>query len=129
MIIPTPNKNPITSCYVNNDNDNEYIPYQSTLDNVILKNIQHPFFNIIADSSGNEWEKYMYKFHNANVSYHVWDIINKQGTSYDKKQNKKRWESLNKNLKTKKSENILRVYLNDIFNNIKIIIIIIIIQN
>ena len=86
MIIPTPNKNPITSCYDNNND--EYIPYKSTLDNVILKHIQHPYFNMIANYSGNEWEKHMYTFHNANVSYHVWDSINKQGTRHDEKQNK-----------------------------------------
>ena len=55
IIIPTQNKNPITS-YCDN-NDDEYIPYQTSLDNVILKNIQHPFFNMIANSSCNEWEK------------------------------------------------------------------------
>ena len=87
LVIYPPDKNPITSYYDNNHD--EYIPYKTTLDNIILQHIHYPYFYDITNSSGKTWgmymytfhnaglEMYVYTFHNAGVSYHVWDIINK----------------------------------------------------
>ena len=59
---------------------------------MILQCIQHPFFMkyvIFLAMNGD----YMCIFHNANALYHVCDILNKQGTNHNEKQNKIKWES------------------------------------
>ena len=50
------------------DNNDEYMPYETTLAILILQHIHHPYFYDIAHFSGKTCETFMYSFHNAGIS-------------------------------------------------------------